>query len=110
MSVRNGSCSGALMDNTRDPESSAGANRAPQTPQGCSLSDGACRTESVSVTVVIDSLGERHGIHVLASCALDVECERRSHDHLRGGVSALGARRERVTLPAPIDFDTNHGT
>jgi hypothetical protein len=53
ISALNGSCSGALMERTRDPESSSGTKSAPQAAHGSSRSDRARVAESVSVIMVI---------------------------------------------------------
>jgi pyrimidine deaminase RibD-like protein len=51
ISALNESCSGAVMENTRDPESSEGTNRARHTPQGCSRLDARCFTDSVTTVI-----------------------------------------------------------
>lgn len=42
-----GGWSAVFIDRTREPESSDGANWAPQTVQGCSVLDGRCFSDKV---------------------------------------------------------------
>ena len=51
MSALNGACSGALIENMREPESSDGTNCAPQTPHGCSTSDRRCFNDRLRVGI-----------------------------------------------------------
>jgi hypothetical protein len=55
MSALNGSSPGVSIDNTREPESSDGTNRARQTAQECSRSD--CKWTSDTMRVLIASIG-----------------------------------------------------
>jgi len=47
----NGGPSAVRIENTRDPESSAGTNAAPHTPQGCSRWEGWCFTDIVTLAI-----------------------------------------------------------
>src|SRR5450830_913806 len=51
ISATNPSRSAGFIDRTREPESSAGTNAAPHTPQGCAFWEGWCFRETVTLAI-----------------------------------------------------------